>query len=105
MLAPKIKRTRYLIGTNWRIELNWLKTEMIACVTSIALAIGVFVTQTANPERASDSVVGIFFLPTTTATGKFIEQLYFEPRLLPSVVETALKNSVISTGVAEDVND
>jgi len=91
MLAPKNKRNRHKIVSNWLIESNWLNTEMIACIVSIASAIGMFVTQAANPVRASESFVGVF-LPSAIATGKLSEQLYYEPRLVPFVVGPDEKN-------------
>lgn len=86
MLAPKSNRHQELNSFTWLIESNWLNIEMIACIIFVAIGIGTFVMQATNPIRASESFVGSFFLPATIATGKFTEQLYYEPRFVPFVV-------------------
>ncbi len=86
MLAPKCSRNQDLNIFTWLIESNLLNIEMIACIIFVAIGIGTFVMQATNPFRASESFVGVFFLPTTIATGKFSEQLYYEPRFVPIAV-------------------
>jgi len=92
MLAHKNKRRRDRIVSNWLIESNLLNTEMIACIVSVALAMVTFLIQAANPVRASESFIGVFFFPAAIATGKFSEQLYYKPRLVPFVVGPDEKN-------------
>lgn len=80
---------------------SWLTTEIIGCIMAFGLAVGSIAINAGRPLRASDPFVGILFQPSAIAIGKFGEQLYPEPRMLPASLATGkkrtLKQNIIST--------
>jgi hypothetical protein len=82
---------------------NWLTTELIVCIIAFGHAVGSFAVHAGHPLRASESFVGILFQPSAIAIGKFGEQLYYEPRLLPESLITA-QNKSLSDKIASAID-
>ena len=92
-------------GTPLRIRPRWLDAESVMCLVSVGLAMGLFVwsniARDGNPVVVSESFVGLLFMPSAIAAGKFCDQIFDEPAPGTSMQSTSRTKVVHETSLVD----